>query len=480
MVITTTAERLMRTEAPLLSSILVSFLVGACASTSISSDLEVVHHFVGAAPLPDLEDTPRDEVKALLARPLDAEGAVKIALLNNRELRARLHELGISRGRLIEAGTVANPEIEAELLPERETSLELRVEYDLSSLVLAPLRARAAESALEAERHRVAGELIQLGFEVRSAFYALQADQQRFEIAKQAIETYALARDTASSMRAAGNIPALAYAQTITAHEQARVLTAELELAVFLRREELQRRLGLHGLDTTWTSSPRLARPSDPLPPFEDIERRALESSHELAALRHALETASEQTAVTRTEGWLLGLHVDVHALLGRPEDGPGTGDASSWRLGAGLSLEVPLFDRKQGRLVAREAELSALFERRQGVAIELRSATREAAARLRFAHARVTRYDGTILPAQAAQTEEALLQYNGMQLDVFALLEHRRSRFDQELASVDALLDYWQTRAALDALLAGRRVSFAEDAGPNLGTSGARPNGGH
>src|SRR5262245_38419985 len=49
------------------------------------------------------------EIRALLRRPLTADRAVRIALLNNRDLQARFEEIGIAQANLIEAGLISNP-----------------------------------------------------------------------------------------------------------------------------------------------------------------------------------------------------------------------------------------------------------------------------------------------------------------------------------------------------------------------------------
>src|SRR5690606_154776 len=124
--------------------------VGAsgCVSSSIHSDVSAVRKLSG---MPQLSGVPEGyvepgdapEVKTLLEKPLDADAAVRLARVNNRELRARLRELGVARGRVMQAGLIANPVAEAEWLPERDSNLELRVEYEIISLLMAPLRKRA-------------------------------------------------------------------------------------------------------------------------------------------------------------------------------------------------------------------------------------------------------------------------------------------------------------------------------------------------
>ena len=51
------------------------------------------------------------EVRQLLARPLTADDAVQIALLNNRGLQAAYAELGIAEADVVQAGRLRQPAV---------------------------------------------------------------------------------------------------------------------------------------------------------------------------------------------------------------------------------------------------------------------------------------------------------------------------------------------------------------------------------
>lgn len=154
--------------------------IASACSPSLESHLTTVRALSHAQRLPSLRDGEVDPTTAaharqLLERPLDADAAVRIALVNNRELRAQLRELGVPASQLVTAGLIANPTLEFELLPERDSRYELRAEYDLTSLIMAPLRYGAARDNLEAARVRAAAEVIQLGYETRTRFSTSQS-----------------------------------------------------------------------------------------------------------------------------------------------------------------------------------------------------------------------------------------------------------------------------------------------------------------
>jgi len=456
----------------------VALASGGCASSALDADLRQVSTLAHTEPVTRLVDgdvaaAGSDDARRLLAAPLDAEQAVRVALLENRELRARLRELGVQRGRLIQAGLLPNPRAEAELLPERNTQIELRVEFDITSALLAPFRARAAQSELDAARSRVAGAVIELGYRVRVGYYALQGAEQRLAFAQQQLDASAAARDAARAMHDAGNLPELVLTSQEAAHERTRITVAQLELEVAMDRERLQRLLGLHGTDTAW----RLAGSLPPAPEAtaigEKFEARVLGKNLELLETRQRLEALARRAGFTRTAGWIPDITLDVHALHGNPNVDPSAAPDEELRFGAGVNLALPLFDRGQGTAVALEAEFDALLERYYGLAVDVRSRAREAEARVVSSHARSRQYQTVIVPLQHRVMEQTLLQYNAMQIGIFQVLDARRAELDVQLAYVDTLREYWSAEAELAALLAGQSVAAAMPATP-LASDGA------
>lgn len=460
---------------------LVLLLLGACAP-SLREHISTVGTLAHVRQLPALREghvdaSPADEVRTILREPIDANAAVRIALLNNRELRAKLRELGIVAGQVVQAGLMANPSIDIELVPERDSKVELRVEYDLTSIIMAPLRRQALQYDLEAARLDAAGSVVQLGYDVRTRFYALTGALQQLALAAQSLDALAASRDAAQAMLEAGNTSELAASSQIAAYERARVSLAKLSLSVAEQREQMQRLLGLSGEQADWTAQASLAQAPDQLRVADDIERRALEASFSLRASHKRLSGLAKQTGVARTAVWLPDVTADVHALQTKGESDR---DKDHWRAAGGFSVVVPIFDRGQGHISALEARFDALLERYQGLAIATRSAARDARNRLVSAHARAHQYQAVILPAQTKVMEQSVLQYNAMQLGVFQLLQARQELLDVQLSYVDTLREYWSALAEVEALGQGRIVHGpASESAPMMGASNVQA-GGH
>ena len=69
------------------------------------------------------------EVRALLQDTLTVDGAVQVALLNNRNLQALYAELGVAQADLVQAGLLRNPVFDGlVMLPLRGGPLEMELD----------------------------------------------------------------------------------------------------------------------------------------------------------------------------------------------------------------------------------------------------------------------------------------------------------------------------------------------------------------
>jgi cobalt-zinc-cadmium efflux system outer membrane protein len=449
-----------------------SLAADGCVSSSTRSDVARVHELAQLSELPPPRDRGDDagaikhELDQLLNQRLDGEVAVRIALLANPELRARLRELGIARGQLLQASLLPNPRAEAELLPERSSELELRVEYDVTRAVLTPLRSRAYGAELEAERYRVAALVVEVAHRVRLGLLAVQAAAQRVGLARESLSGLGAAREAARALFEAGNTRELDLATEETAYARGEVELERMELAAANERERFSRVLGIADRPTSWQIEAQLPAAPAEADPTAELERATLRANLELKATREHLVALARQAGAVRAEGSIPDVTLDVHALTGAP--GSDVSDTHAWRFGGGVLVGLPIFDRRQGSALVLEARFDAALERYRGLAAELRSEARETERRVHSAHDRARRYQDVILPSQRRVTEQTLLQYNAMQLGVFGLLSARRDQLDTQLAYVDTLREYWSAVNELQALRHGGRLVAVKTAEPS------------
>lgn len=414
------------------------------------------------------------EVAVLLARPLTAEAAVRIARLRQGRFQAAEFEVEAARARRRQAGLLPNPELKVDLRrPGRSRDAQqadLELELDLGHVLTLPARRSLAGAGVDVARHAAERYAVELTHAVRVAFYAVQSAERRWRASVIAIETAVAARDAAHALHAAGNMTTLEAERHATAGELLSAEVAELELAYHDSREQLQQLLGLHGASIAW----QIAAPSEDLPEEpndpDDVERRALEANHELARLRAGLAALSRSERLARIDGWLPGLAVDVHAER----------DEAQWEVGGGMRVSVPLFDRRQGERAALQSEQRALESRIRATAVELRSQARAARNRVVASHARARHWRERVLPVRRRVVEETLLQHNAMQADVFELLDARRAEIEAERAAGDAFFEALVARCALDALLEGAPIGLPTTAERVRMDSTSEAMGGH
>jgi outer membrane protein TolC len=429
-----------------------------CVSSSTASDVSAVHSLAHerasldvVARDPDRWERGDDDVKRLLMQPFTVDNAVRIALLNNRDLRAELVGLGVARGELVQASLFPNPEIEAQVRFPQKSSEGLRwdlgVGVDITRMILIGKRRGVAEAELDAARYRVAGATLDLGYQVRLAYYDVQAAQQQLELLRTALAALRASYDTAQALHAAGNLTDLDVSNEESAYEGMRVAVAETEADLIDRRERLNVLLGLFGHETTWQIETRLAEPTAEFGELDRLESRAIDASIELAETRSSLTAAARRVGLTESAGWLPDLSVGVHADR----------EGDVWAVGPALTGTLPLFDQQQGNVLSRRSEFESMRERYVADAVMVRASVRSARARALSAEARVRQYRETVLPVRERVMKQSVLQYNAMQIGVFQLLQARREQIEAGRAYVQTLRDYWRARAALDQLMAGR-----------------------
>ena len=447
-------------------------LSAGCASSALPQHVGEVNDIFAARSRPDLavsvpeeeEDWEKTaaEVPKLLAKPLDADRAVRIALAQNRDLRAAFYEIGISRGRFVQAGLPPNPEIDLGLRrpadPGQPLQIDIGIEYNLTGLLLLPLRKSVAEAELTAERLRVAGQVLDTAYGARTAFYTVAARRQELDLHVRALKAFQAGFAAAEELSRVGNLPEVDLATQRAAVESARIDVAEAENRLLDARENLNVTLGLSGAQTTWTVEAPLADPPAEALPFERVEQRAMASSFELQELAARMRVASRRAGLAQTEGTLPHISGGFH----------GERDGLAWEIGGHVTVGLPIFDRNQGAVLSARSELGAQRERYLATATALRATARTVLNRVESAGRRARHYRDAVLPAREKALAETLLQYNAMQVSVFQVLESQRQVTQAGLTYVETLLDYWNARAALDQILAGRHRGLA------LGPAGA------
>ena len=401
----------------------------------------------------------------MLAEELTVDGAVQVALLNNRNLQATYEGLAVAQADLVGAGLLRNPVFDAEVRFVEGgggTGLEMAVVQDFIDVLYIPLRKRLAETAFEATKLRVAGEVLGLAGEVRAAFYAFQASQQMLEMRRQVVTATEASYDLSKRLRAAGNTTDLDLFNERALHEQSKLDLRAAEAQLLRDRERLTTLMGVWGESADWAAPGRLPAPMAPEEPADATERRAVERSLDLASARLEVTQAARGVGIAAPFGLLPD--ADLGAAAEREPDG-------EWAVGPAFSVPVPLFNQGQPAVASAQAQLRRARQLYAATAVQVRSRARAVASDVTAAREQVDYYAEVVLPLRGRILEQTQLQYNAMQVGAFQLLTAKQQQIDAGAAYINALHDYWVARTELDLLRNGRLASFER-----AGVSGQTP----
>jgi cobalt-zinc-cadmium efflux system outer membrane protein len=409
-------------------------------------------------------------IRQLVSKPLSADGAVQLALLNNAGLQAAFEELGVARAELVKALRLPNPTADAALrfhgAGSVRAEIDVQAQLDLTEIAFLPLRGGVGQARLEAAKLSVAAQVLDLAFETRVAFYRYQAAVQTLELDRNILAALRASFEAAERLHEAGNITALRFANERALYEEARLAHARAEVALGVQRQELATLLGLWKPDAEWTTEPRLGAPVSSEAGLADLEARAVEKSLDLEILRFRYEAAGKAANLASARGWVPELRAGVAAE--REHD-----DNLGWTVGPAVSLEVPLFYQGQGERGAALADLRRQKQLHIETAVRIRATARALATRLQAAVKSVEYYEKELLPLREQIVNDTQLEYNAMSAGVFQLLEAKRAQIAAARAYVELLRDYWVARAEADELLAGRlpsRSSLQQPEGDSAG----------
>jgi cobalt-zinc-cadmium efflux system outer membrane protein len=399
----------------------------------------------------DVDASTAARLRALLQRPLTADDAVQIALLNNRDLQALYSDLGVAQADLVQAGLLKNPIFDAAVqfhLGPVRPDLQLGVVFGVLDALYTPLRKRVAAAQFEEAKLRVTGTVLDFVLDVRRAFYAHQANEQMVELRRTVVDALTASFEASRRLHAAGNITDLDLARDRAPTARSKLDLRSAEIAVSQGRERLNTLMGLSGAETGWAAARRLPDiPADPLP-LDDVERSAVTRSVDLEHARQRVVAVGERLGYDRATALMPSTEAGARAE--KEADEP-------WGVGPSVSIPLPIFDQGQARVARATAELRRAQHEYHALAVRVRAAARALAERVRGSGERASYVRDILLPLHERIVNEAQLHYNAMQIGVFELLRDRQQQIEAGVEYVGLLREYWVARAELLHLLSGR-----------------------
>ncbi len=412
---------------------------------------------------------PSQDVRALLQKPLNADDAVRLAVINNKRVRAELDGLGIAVSAVVAAARPPNPRVEGHAgFDNGLSAYGGTVEIALSRLLTLGKASGLAKHQLAAERLRVGNEVMGFALHARSSFHSYLAARKLVQIGMTMLEAAEASKEAARALLEAGNIRQLDYEMEHAFAEESRLTLAMAQKTELNLREDLNTFFGVWGPYTRWVAVDDFPALPAQDPVEGDVERAAIEQSLMLAQMRQQIEAQAAQVGLAKVAGIVPEINAGVDVDF----------EEEFSRVGPVVSAEIPLFDQGQSETMRARAMLDQTRSLYVATAVEVRSLARRARNNLTITRQVVLQYQDAIIPLRKRVIREQLKQYNAMEAGVFEVLQSKRQELEATQNHVRALRDYWVARAELAQLLAGGSLSRA-DGGWSSTSGGSQETGG-
>jgi hypothetical protein len=393
-------------------------------------------------------DAIKTTVREILARPLMVDGAVQIALINNRGLQATYAEVGIGESELVQASWPRNPGFAfSHLQGGGEKEIERSFTLELLRLLTIPLRTRLERDRLTATQLAVAAQALDVAAQTRRAYFRTIAASQTLTYMEQVQVAAEAGAELARRMAQAGNWSKLEQAREQSFYADAIARVARARQAAVSEREKLIRVLGLGDGDTQCKLPERLPELPARISDATAIEVRALADRLDVQVAKKDVESLAASLGLTKTTRFINVLEAGYKTKsdTGLP-----------LKRGYEVGVELPLFDWTGAKVARAEHVYMQGVNRAAEVAINARSEIRETYAAYRTAYDLARHYRDEVVPLRKQISDENQLRYNAMLVSVFELLADAREQVSAVNAAIGALRDFWLAETDLQMAMTG------------------------
>jgi outer membrane protein TolC len=399
-----------------------------------------------AAPADDGASAAR--IRQILEKPLTADTAMQLALLNNRGLKASLSELGVAEADFVQAGRMRNPGFSfGRLHGGGDKEIERAVMFDVIGLLTLATRKDIEQRRFEQAKLHAAAQVVDLAFEARKAYFTAVAAAQSAAFITQVHLSAQASSELAERMSKAGNWSKLDQAHERVMFQEAMVQLARARHEATAAREQLVRVLGLSGEQLAFTLPDRLPELPVQLKEMHDAEAQAVAQRLDVLAATRDAEATASALGLTRATSFINVFDAGYKnkSASGAPREN-----------GYEISLELPLFDWGGAHVAKAESVYMQSVHRAADTAIRARSEVREAYSGYRTHYEIARQYRDDIVPLRKRMSEEVLLRYNGMLIGVFELLADSREQLGAVNTAIETQRDFWIADTKLNAAIHG------------------------
>jgi cobalt-zinc-cadmium efflux system outer membrane protein len=375
--------------------------------------------------------------------PLTYQAAVDFASSRNLAVAAARRRRAIREANIRTAGQIPNPDLSVEITrdtPHQAVVLGVPVEMNGRR----GRRIDLAKEELALADVDVQVELRTLRRDVRLAFYALVAAEDRARLSTDALDIARRLHDAAQSRFEAGAVPRLEVLQADLGVARAE---ADLERARQLRAAA---QATLNGVFSLSPDQPLVvsgdAMVSVAIPTAAAAMTLATAANTDLVALDRQIAIEARRVDLLKAER----VPTPVFSV-GGVFDAPGEFKAGPR---AGVSVELPLFSRNQGEISASVATTAQLRAAREATRRRIESEVYAVIAKAGANRQHVDTFRQRLVPTATELEGLAQESYAAGRTSVLGVLEAQRSLRDLRLEALQAALELQASLAEMEELL--------------------------
>ncbi|MGH7818776.1 MAG: TolC family protein [Candidatus Binatia bacterium] len=383
--------------------------------------------------------------------PLSLDRALTEAFENNPELLASRQELEVARGRLVRARYLNpfNPEVEGGAARRRFDGGGSDSQRSAGVAIEVEIAGQRGKRIVEVERNlaRVKAEVADVERRVRSdvkeAFYGALYQRERLDLFRRVEELNRRLRDASTERFRAGESPKLEANLAVIRYDRSRKDTLAAERDYRSALLNLERLVGRDPRGETEVAG-SLEVPSIPVDPDRLVEE-ALRSRPDLQAREAELARVDAEIDLTRR------LIVPNPTLRGAYDEETEAAGSRDRIVGGGVSIPIPIFDRKQAELTTLGGEKGRARYEREATALRVRTEVRDAWRSYEAARRAVEIF----AEGSAKRIEESFrfleTAYRVGKIDLLRLASGENDLIDAELSYLGSISDYWVAQVALE-----------------------------
>ncbi|MCH8932430.1 MAG: TolC family protein [Nitrospinae bacterium] len=439
--------------------LIIPLLVTGCATVNPQKDFDAVSlsSQMKTGYTVTWQQTPEDEaqtqraVEELRMDGVTQEEAVRIALMNNRDLQAKFEFLGIARADVVQAGLFSNPSIGALFEFPTKGAFGVGPDIDflfsLSDLWNVPIRQEIASFDAQRVTLQVIAEILKTAAEARNAFDEVLFQQALYEFTQSNIKLFESAFDKTKFYYQSGLVNDLDLSLAESSLYEEKLALAKVEADLKSARVELVRQLGLDPLESIIKTQGKLPETQTVSLTPHEAWNYAYDNRADLKISRFQIEQSK----------WVLKLQkariygdVNLGGNYTRELDGAKT-------YGPLLSFQIPIFDQNQAGIARAQYQLRQAEKKLAAAETTAQEEILRLIHELKFQHNNATLLRDKVLVLNRKTEEYVQKFFKAMQINAFFIIEARRRVLNTFRSYLQARRDYRRIETQLEVALGGK-----------------------